>query len=434
MPEAAVTTANFNSPACNVFLCKGLQFADNTANVQNFTAGQVINMLASIPIPHEGPMNISIINTKTNTAIESPLISFDSYADESLAQLPANNTNFNATIPNNLGSNCAVAGTCALQWFCVEDWTPVNVICRDAFVDFLDAFPNHHSQQTSLVPPQHQTFHSNHSMMSKPPVRQPLASASTNIDLSRVSIASLLEKPLLEKPAAPAKRKAEEIEDIDSDDDRLCTVDKSCNQKAIGCSSNAYSRFMGQNGPDKGAGSDVYYNAFKFFKKRELQGKKVPKKVKPAEEAKKNDVSAIHLEGEDDQTVPVYDSCDEIRKKINAYLREPGVTQAGFLREIAKAYPEGKKIQSKVLNDFLGKRGATAGNTSSVFYGSYVFFEKMRIRDGKPKSKHRETMEKEYRGKKGMDTKHRLDGGVWCSQGERPYEDKYGKLHIERKY
>ncbi|KUJ20828.1 uncharacterized protein LY89DRAFT_640681 [Mollisia scopiformis] len=117
MPEAAAAEAGFNSTACNVFLCKGLQFADNTAQVQNFTAGQVVNMRASIPILHEGPMNVSVVNTKTNTAIGGPLISFVSYADESLAALPANNTNFNVTIPTTLGSTCTVAGTCVLQWF-----------------------------------------------------------------------------------------------------------------------------------------------------------------------------------------------------------------------------------------------------------------------------------------------------------------------------
>ena len=37
------------------------------------------------------------------------------------------------------------------------------------------------------------------------------------------------------------------------------------------------------------------------------------------------------------------------------------------------------------MNEFLGRRGAGAGNTSSVYYGSYVFFEKVRIRDGKAK-------------------------------------------------
>lgn len=81
MPEAAAATANFNSTAFNVFMCKGLQFADNTANVQTFQPGQVVNMLASIPTPHEGPMNVSIINTKANIAIGEPLISFVSYAD-----------------------------------------------------------------------------------------------------------------------------------------------------------------------------------------------------------------------------------------------------------------------------------------------------------------------------------------------------------------
>ncbi|KAH6671018.1 hypothetical protein B0J14DRAFT_484903 [Halenospora varia] len=117
LPEAAALIPNFNATACNVFLCKGLQFADNTANVQTFQPGQVVNMLATIPIPHEGPMNVSVINTATNTAIGAPLISFVSYADEALPTLPANNTNFNVTIPTTLGSTCSVAGTCVLQWF-----------------------------------------------------------------------------------------------------------------------------------------------------------------------------------------------------------------------------------------------------------------------------------------------------------------------------
>ena len=112
MPEAAAQTANFDSSACNVFLCKGMQFADNINNVQTFAPGELVNMLASIPIPHEGPMNVSIIDTKTNTAIGEPLIVFDSYADESLAALPANNTDFDVTIPTNLGGACAVAGDC----------------------------------------------------------------------------------------------------------------------------------------------------------------------------------------------------------------------------------------------------------------------------------------------------------------------------------
>jgi hypothetical protein len=90
-------------------MCKGLQLADNTANVQSFQPGQVVNLLATIPIPHEGPMNVSVINTQTNTAIGDPLITFDSYADESLAALPANNTKFHVTIPMTIGSTYSVA-------------------------------------------------------------------------------------------------------------------------------------------------------------------------------------------------------------------------------------------------------------------------------------------------------------------------------------
>ncbi|KAF7878798.1 hypothetical protein EAF04_000001 [Stromatinia cepivora] len=267
--------------------------------------------------------------------------------------------------------------------------------------------------------------------------KQPLAVADSNIPIPPAAILPPKSKAAAPtktpKPAAASKRKASEIEEpqalleIDSDDERLRMVDQNCDQvrrkfrsfletgemkvtefqKKIGANSKSYGSFIGQNGKFKGDKSNVYYNAFAFFKKRELQGVKPPKKAKvsKAEEEKKFDVSAIKLDGESTASVPVYDSCDEVRKKISAYLREPGVTQAAFLREIAKTYPEEKKIQSKVLNDFLGKKGATAGNTSSVYYASYVFFEKLRLRDGKPKSKHREEMEKQWASEGGIDTR-----------------------------
>jgi hypothetical protein len=199
--------------------------------------------------------------------------------------------------------------------------------------------------------------------------------------------------------------------------------------KAIGCSNKAYNSFMAQNGRMKGDNHAAYHLAFRFFQKREAKGIKVPKKkVKKVEEEKKLDVEGIKLPGEEETAVKVYDSCDEIRKKINAYLRQPGVTQAGFLREIAKTYPDGRKIQSKVLNDFLSKKGASAGNRSAVFYSAYVFFEKMRIKDGKPKSKHREEMERVH--PRGFNTDRRNTGWVTCMEGEMPYEDQYGELHF----
>ncbi|KEY75500.1 hypothetical protein BA78_0812 [Aspergillus fumigatus] len=103
---------------------------------------------------------------------------------------------------------------------------------------------------------------------------------------------------------------------------------------------------------------------------RVLSGIKPLRKKRAAKESQKNvaekyDVSSIHLDGESDQSVPVWDTCDVVRKKINAHLRDPDVTKAQFLRDIAKAaYPgTDKKLNANVLNDFLSKSGANAGST-----------------------------------------------------------------------
>lgn len=203
-------------------------------------------------------------------------------------------------------------------------------------------------------------------------------------------------------------------------------------QKAMGVTSKSYLTFMAKNGPWEGANTATYPAAAIYFRRRERAGVKLPtKKVKKADEDKSNDVSGINLDGESDIAVQVYDSCDEVRKKITAHLRGSNVTQAGFLREIAKTYPEGKKIQSKSLNDFLGKKGPSAGNTSMIYYASYVFFEKLRIRDGKPKSSHREKMESVWRKQGGVDTKT-LNNHYFCREGERPYEDEFGQVTIQR--
>lgn len=165
-------------------------------------------------------------------------------------------------------------------------------------------------------------------------------------------------------------------------------------RNALNISAEQYSEFMHQCGKDQGVESEVYINAHRFFKKRELLGIRMPKKkAKKADLTTMQEISAVKLPGEEDVSVPIYATCDEIRLKIALYLRRPEVTQAAFLREIASTYPDDKKIQSKQLQDFLGKHGETAGNTSSVYYAGYVFFEKMRIKNNEPKTKERLEME-----------------------------------------
>ncbi|KAI8259706.1 hypothetical protein K4K58_002462 [Colletotrichum sp. SAR11_239] len=108
-----------------------------------------------------------------------------------------------------------------------------------------------------------------------------------------------------------------------------------------------------------------------------------PNSVADAAKKKKDDdplpdLSGIALPGDDDMSVPIYDSCQTVRTKINAHLRKPGVTKAASLRACVKAAygaDSEHKIAGNLLTNFLAKKGPTAGNTSSVFYAAYVFFE-----------------------------------------------------------
>lgn len=131
--------------------------------------------------------------------------------------------------------------------------------------------------------------------------------------------------------------------------------------------------FLAMHSAFKGANSASYDNALAYFKKREIAGLKLPVKKKVAKMAKTDDaaettsaaaptsiptastsaptkapaatkkaqtssagvdISAIHLDGEEDDRVPIFDSCNEVRRKINAHLKKPGVTQAQFCRDI----------------------------------------------------------------------------------------------------
>ncbi|KAF4580893.1 chitin binding protein [Ophiocordyceps camponoti-floridani] len=123
---------DMKNATCNLALCGGTTLEDNKDRVQRFKAGQVINYKVELPIPHKGPCNVSIVDTATNKAVGPPLIQFDVYADESLPQLPANNTNFNVTMPQLKEGQCAQPGQCVMQWFWVggeDKQTYVN--CND---------------------------------------------------------------------------------------------------------------------------------------------------------------------------------------------------------------------------------------------------------------------------------------------------------------
>ncbi|KAI0391856.1 hypothetical protein F5Y17DRAFT_460452 [Xylariaceae sp. FL0594] len=235
--------------------------------------------------------------------------------------------------------------------------------------------------------------------------------------------------------AAPKKRKRdaapehEPLPEIDDDDPRLDQFTDTPQQtrRKIQC-------FIdGGHTGRRGEFSDAYQLAARFFRKRELQGlKAVPPSVKKAKTTaagdKKTtgkkaaddylDVSDVSIPGEENTAVPVYDTCDEVRKKIRAAVRS-GVTQAALCQGITNhCLPEGYDVGSRQMTAFLAKKGPLEGNTSIVFYGSYVFFEKRRLKDGKPKSEFRLEMERT------------MAKAAWCKPGEYPYVGKHGVFQI----
>lgn len=198
--------------------------------------------------------------------------------------------------------------------------------------------------------------------------------------------------------------------------------------EALGNSQRSLNDFLRQNGPMKGSDSDSYQEAWAFFKRREIAGVKKPtkkqksdanenstgekntsgnsasektskasasQKIKEAGNSAGVDISGVQLPGEQSDSFPVQDTCDEIRRKINAHLKQEGVTQAQFCRDTQGMLQFGggaSKISGTQLTSFRGKKGPRAGATSSVYYAAYVFFEEERIAKGMKKTKHRVEM------------------------------------------
>ncbi|KAI0882054.1 uncharacterized protein GGS22DRAFT_196211 [Annulohypoxylon maeteangense] len=224
--------------------------------------------------------------------------------------------------------------------------------------------------------------------------------------------------------------------------------------RTIGCTASSLSTFLSKRGSMEGQNSNVYVNAWEWFKQRDVAGLKMPnakkaRKAKEATAAKTDiggpgtrkaaappvsavDISGVQLPGEESDEVAVYDTCDEVRRKVEEHLDTPGITAAQFCRDIYAqlSQPTIKPFQSKQLNDFRNKQGSNAGCMSKVFYAAYVYFEKKRIAAGEPKSDHRVNMERIWGEKGGFDLEHDDRCGVWVGPGETFFIDQYGQLHF----
>lgn len=131
--------------------------------------------------------------------------------------------------------------------------------------------------------------------------------------------------------------------------------------------------------------------------------------------------------------VPVFETPQMVRDKITDYLDDTGASKAGFLRAITKCAfsdPDTDTVISPGrLKTFMSKQGCMFGNVSPVFYAAYVFFEKLRLRDKKPKSEDREIMEELWPN--GVDILTDYSKEVIKLRGTRVTIDGYGIIAHE---
>ncbi|KAK7960299.1 hypothetical protein PG988_011513 [Apiospora saccharicola] len=254
---------------------------------------------------------------------------------------------------------------------------------------------------------------------------------------------------------------------------------------AIGASNAAVNAFLKKPwGPLDGANSKAFYKAWDWFKQREIAGLKLfnvnkrrqTEAARAAADRPANtgasaganlglvqgpmqlrlpihrphrplaarasaaplpipDISGIHLPGEETDQVPIHDTCDVVREKIDEHLATCRVSQAQFCRDIhahgLNSPTRCKGIQPKQLTEFRHKNGSNAGATSIVFYAAYVYFEKIRLAQDQPKSKFRLEMEKRWPD--GFDRKHDDRIPLILHKSEKAHWDKYGKLQITTK-
>ncbi|PCH33530.1 hypothetical protein WOLCODRAFT_93659 [Wolfiporia cocos MD-104 SS10] len=117
---------------------------------------------------------------------------------------------------------------------------------------------------------------------------------------------------------------------------------------------------------------------------------KPAKGKKGKEPAKKISWKDVKLEGEDeDGGVPVYDDCNEIRRKIRLLQKQPDFKITHWLKEIGN-------VNSNSFGRFMKATGPDGGASNGLYYAAYVYFEKVRVAEGKKKTPKRIRNEATY--------------------------------------
>ena len=164
-----------------------------------------------------------------------------------------------------------------------------------------------------------------------------------------------------------------------------------------GVNSNSFRRFMSFTKPYQGSDNYTYWSATRFFLNRQKTAAAVPKPKKVAAEkagawdSLLRDVETVpntyqvvtvpphHYKKR--LSPPLFDTCDEVRKKMLELQSITGCTTAAILRAL--------DVNSNSWTPFVSQKGKTAGAGSCCYYKAYVFLERLRVARGEAKTKAR---------------------------------------------
>ncbi|KAF9479049.1 hypothetical protein BDN70DRAFT_879204 [Pholiota conissans] len=97
----------------------------------------------------------------------------------------------------------------------------------------------------------------------------------------------------------------------------------------------------------------------------------------------------IKLPREDEREIPIYDDCNEIRRKIRRLQKTPGFKLNHWLKDIGN-------INNNSYARFMRYEGETGGASNGTYYAAYVYFEKVRILEGMKKTTTRLANERQH--------------------------------------
>jgi hypothetical protein len=175
----------------------------------------------------------------------------------------------------------------------------------------------------------------------------------------------------------------------------------------------------------------VYWGAARFFEVRKRQATLAT--AQPADAKRKRAAEAVSSKSKKakmderitqaasvdlSDSLPIFDSVAEVKRKITKFLTETGCTKAAFLRALGG-------VQQNQLTSFMKMPAADKssmiscqpGAGNKIYVLAYRFFEQLRLADKAPKTAARKKNE-ELCGPDGFGLRHD-DGKRWFVKGQK---------------